>query len=626
MAVGKNFWQLLIGRPLRRRDVQHEEIGSTEGLAALSLDALSSVAYGPEAIAVVLVTAGAGALRYLWPISLAIAGLLALLVLSYSQVIDAYPNGGGAYAVARENLGATVSHVAAAALVVDYTLTVAISVSAGVEALTSAFPVLLPWTLPLCLIILAVLTLMNLRGVGDSARAFLLPTLLFIVGLLAILAAGFVHPALPAGPRPLPPARPVPLFFLLTAFAAGCTALTGVEAIANGVPLFRPPRQIRAKRTEWLLGGILGVMLLGLAVLTIRFGTLPGGSATLLSKVMTDAVGRSWAYYVVSLAITTVLGLAANTSFGGLPLLASVLARDGYAPSVFAMRDDRLVFAPGIWVLAVAAAVLLVAADGNTQRLIPLFAIGVFTGFTLSQAGMVVHWHRTRMAGWVLRLALNGLGALATATATLLFIFTKFAAGAWVVVVAVPLLVVTFRLVHRYYRRVALVLHPGELPGPVEPRPRPLVVVPIAPVLSQLTRRALNHALSLSDDVIAVAVLLDPEQPNDPTPESLERLWRAWNPPVRLVVLRTQYHSVVRPVLRFINTLDRRTNQRVLVLIPEVVPQHAAAELLHNRIGLLLAAALRRRTDVVVSLVPLHLMEDHPDAPEPERPAKSGSP
>jgi len=352
--------------------------------------------------------------------------------------------------------------------------------------------------------------------------------------------------------------------------------------------------------------------LLGLAVLTIRFGALPGGSATLLSKVMSDAVGRSWAYYVVSLAVTTVLGLAANTSFAGLPLLASVLARDGYAPSVFAIRDDRLVFAPGIWVLAIAAALLLIAADGNTQRLIPLFAIGVFTGFTLSQAGMVVHWRRTRPAGWTLRALLNGLGAAATAVATLLFIFTKFAAGAWVVVVAVPLLVVTFRLVHRYYRRVAQVLRPGELPGPVEARPRPLVVVPISPVLSQLTRRALNHALSLSDDVIAVAVLFDPEQPDDPTPQSVEDQWRAWNPPARLVVLRTQYHSVVRPLLRFIGTVDRRTNQRVLVLIPEVVPEHATAELLHNRISLLLAAALRRRTDVVVSLIPLHIMEDHP--------------
>ena len=607
-----NMWQFLIGRPLRSRDATHEEIGSTEGLAALSLDALSSVAYGPEAIALVLVTAGAAALHYLLPISLAIVGLLAILVLSYSQVIEAYPNGGGAYAVARENLGTTVSQVAAAALVVDYILTVAISISAGVEALSSAFPVLLRGTLPLCLLILAVITLMNLRGVGDSARAFLLPTIMFIVGLMALLAWGFVHPALPVTHLPLPPARPVPLFFLLTAFAAGCTALTGVEAIANGVPLFREPRVVRAKRTEWLLGGILGLMLLGLAILTIRFGVLPGGHQTMLSRVMTAAVGRSWAYYVVSLAITAVLGLAANTSFGGLPLLASVLARDQYLPHVFAMRGDRLVFSPGIWVLAGAAALLLIASGGNTQALIPLFAIGVFTGFTLSQTGMVVHWWHRRPPNWKVRISLNGLGALATGVATLLFVGTKFLEGAWVVVVAVPLLVWMFRRVHRHYTQVDAVLEPGQQPAPVVAKVRPVVVVPITPTLTGLTRRALDHALSLSDEVIAVAVLFDPETPSDPTPDSLQAAWEAWGPPVRLVVLRSQYHSVVRPLIRFIATLEHRTDQRVLVLIPEVVPSRPVDELLHNRVGWMVATALRRRTDVLIGMVPMHLTEEHP--------------
>jgi amino acid transporter len=607
-----SLWQFLIGRPIRSREAAHEEIGSTEGLAALSLDALSSVAYGPEAIALVLVTAGAAALHYLLPISLAIVGLLAILVLSYSQVIEAYPRGGGAYAVSRENLGTQVSQVAAAALVVDYILTVAISISAGVEALSSAFPVLRPATLPLCLVILAAITLMNLRGVGDSARAFLLPTMVFIVGLLALLAWGFVHPVLPVAHPALPPARSVPLFFLLTAFAAGCTALTGVEAIANGVPLFREPRMLRAKRTEWLLGGILGLMLLGLAILTIRFGVLPGGQQTMLSRVMTAAVGRSWAYYVVSLAITAVLGLAANTSFGGLPLLASILARDQYLPHVFAMRGDRLVFSPGIWVLSCAAAVLLIASDGNTQALIPLFAIGVFTGFTLSQAGMVVHWWHRRVPNWKLRIGLNGLGALATGVATLLFVGTKFLEGAWVVVLAIPLLVWMFRRVHHYYGQVDEILEPGQRPGPVVAKARPLVVVPITPTLTALTRRALDHALSLSDEVIAVAVLFDPETSSDPTPESLHASWEAWDPPVRLVTLHSQYHSVVRPLIRFIATLDHRTDQRVLVLIPEVVPSRPADELLHNRVGWMVASALRRRTDVLIGMVPMHLREEHP--------------
>lgn len=602
--------QLLLGRPLRKRDAAREEIGSTEGLAALSLDALSSVAYGPEAIALVLITAGLGAMHYLLPISLALIGLLLLLVLSYSQVIDAYPAGGGAYAVSRANLGKNVSQLTAAALVVDYTLTVAISISAGVEALTSAFPAAQPWALEICLAVLAVVTLMNLRGVGESARAFLLPTLVFIVGLLGLMAWGFLHPTA-AAVHPLPAAQPVPLFFLLTAFAAGCTALTGVEAIANGVPLFREPRQLRAKRTEWLLGGILALMLLGLAVLTIRFSVVPGGAQTMLSKVMVAAVGHGWVYYVVALAITVVLALAANTSFGGLPLLSSLLARDGYLPHVFAMRGDRLVFAPGIYVLAAAAALLLIASGGNTQALIPLFAIGVFTGFTLSQTGMVVHWWHARPPHWALRAGLNGLGALATGVATLLFVITKFTEGAWVVVVVIPLLVLMFRGIHRYYDRVNAVLVPGHTPGPVEARPRPMIVVPIEPRLSELTRRALDHALSLSDDVVAVAILLDPESDEDPTEASLRQAWTEWAPPVRLEIIRSEYHSVIRPILQFIDGLAPKAHQRRLVLIPEFVPNNAYGELLHNQIGTLLASALRRRTDVMIALVPMHIHQEY---------------
>ncbi len=606
--------QLLLGRPLRRRDAGHEEIGSTEGLAALSLDALSSVAYGPEAIALVLITAGLGAMHYLLPISLALIGLLLLLVLSYSQVIDAYPAGGGAYAVSRANLGKNVSQLTAAALVVDYTLTVAISISAGVEALTSAFPAVQPWALEICLVVLAIVTLMNLRGVGESARAFLLPTLVFIVGLLGLMAWGFLHPAAAAA-HPLAAAKPVPLFFLLTAFAAGCTALTGVEAIANGVPLFREPRQLRAKRTEWLLGGILALMLLGLALLTIRFAVSPGGAQTMLSKVMVAAVGHGAVYYVVALAITMVLALAANTSFGGLPLLSSILARDGYLPHVFAMRGDRLVFAPGIYVLSAAAAVLLVASGGNTQALIPLFAIGVFTGFTLSQTGMVVHWWHERPPHWAVRAGLNGLGALATGVATLLFVVTKFTEGAWVVVVIIPLLILMFRGIRRYYDRVGAVLMPGRTPAPVKARPRPMIVVPIEPRLSELTRRALDHALSLSDDVVAVAILLDPESDADPTEASVRQAWTDWAPPVRLEIIRSEYHSVIRPMLQFIDGLTTKAHQRRLVLIPEFVPDSPYGELLHNQIGTLLAAALRRRTDVMIALVPMHLHQEYVPSP-----------
>ena len=360
-----SVWRLLIGPPLRAREVSRERITPVEGLSALSLDALTSVAYGPEAIIVVLAVAGAGALHLVLPITVTIVILLAILVFSYRQVIDAYPGGGGAYAVSRANLGAWAGLVAAGALVVDYTLTVAVSIAAGVAAMASAFPGLGQATVPICLAILAVVTLLNLRGLGDAARAFLLPTMVFIVGLLAIIVIGLIHPLALHAPQPghslipTPALETVSALLLLKAFSAGCSALTGVEAIANGVPLFKQPRVARAKRTELLLGSILGAMLLGLAVLARRWHVGPRSGQTVLSQIMAMAIGRHWAFYVMSLTITLVLALAANTSFGGLPVLASLLARDNYLPHLFFLRDDRQVFAPGIWTLAVLAGALL---------------------------------------------------------------------------------------------------------------------------------------------------------------------------------------------------------------------------------------------------------------------------
>jgi amino acid transporter len=388
--------------------MSQEQITPVEGLSALSLDALTSVAYGPEAIIVVLAVAGAGSLHLILPITLAIMALLAILVFSYRQVIDAYPGGGGAYAVSRANLGSGASLVAGAALMVDYTLTVAVSIAAGVGALTSAFPGLRSGTVPICLAILALITLLNLRGLGASARAFLLPTLLFIVGLLAIIVVGLFHPL---GLHETQPGRSL----ISTHGLQVVSVLLILKAIANGVPLFRPPRAKRAKRTEMMLGLILGAMLLGLAVLARRWHVGPRSNETVLSQIMGMAVGRHWAYYVVSLSITVVLALAANTSFGGLPILASLLARDDYLPHLFGLRGDRQVFNNGIWVLAVLSGGLLIAVGGNTNEMIPLFAIGVFTGFTLSQSGLVVHWWRTRPDRWRYRAVVNGGGAVVTA-------------------------------------------------------------------------------------------------------------------------------------------------------------------------------------------------------------------
>lgn len=608
-------WQLLVGRPLRRSQTSHEQITPVEGLPALSLDALTSVAYGPEAIIVVLAAAGAGALHLILPITLVILGLLLVLVISYRQVIDAYPQGGGAYAVSRSNLGANASLLAAASLVVDYTLTVAVSISAGVEALTSAFPSTSGATVPMCLGILAVIAVLNLRGVGNAARAFLLPTLVFVVGLLAIIAVGLVHPlatnVVQPGSSTLPTKglEAVSILLVLKAFSAGCSALTGVEAIANGVPLFRQPRQVRAKRTEVLLGVILGAMLLGLAVLARRWHIGPRSGQTVLSQIMGEAVGRHWAYYVVTLSITLVLALAANTSFGGLPILGSLLARDNFVPHVFALRGDRQVFDYGIWTLTVFSGALLIAVNGDTNRLIPLFAIGVFTGFTLSQTGLVIHWFRERPPAWQRRAVINGLGALVTAVATIVFLLTKFTEGAWVVVIAVPTFILLFKRVHTYYERVHDQLSIGKTPPrPIKSRTR--VVVPIVGV-STLTQRALSEALSLGQEVIAVTVIFDGGQEEEDldSEKAIRAEWKKWHPGVELNVLHTEYASVADPIVGFIDDLSSSCDDQIVVLIPVVVPDKYRYRVLHNHIDAVLSAALKSRTDLVVARVPLAIKE-----------------
>jgi amino acid transporter len=625
-------WRFLVGPPLRWREVTNERITPVEGLPALSLDALTSVAYGPEAIIVVLAAAGVTALHLVLPITITIVALLAILVFSYRQVIDAYPNGGGAYAVSRANLGHGASLVAAASLVVDYTLTVAVSIAAGVAALTSAFPVLSPDTVVMCLLILAVVTVLNLRGLGDAARAFLLPTMVFIIGLLIIIVIGLIHPLALHAPQPGVPLVPrVPLeavsvLLLLKAFSAGCSALTGVEAIANGVPQFKEPRVKRAKMTELLLGTILGVMLLGLAVLADRWHVEPRSGQTVLSQIMAMAVGRNWAYYVMSLTITLVLALAANTSFGGLPVLASLLAKDHYLPHLFSLRDDRQVFAPGIWTLSIFSGVLIIAVRGNVLTLIPLFAIGVFTGFTLSQTGLVVHWRRARPPRWEFRAAVNGIGAVATGVATMVFILTKFTEGAWVVIIAVPAFIFLFTRIHRYYRAVGRELAIGEIPGKPEVKPT-VVIVPVTGV-SRLTQYAIGHALSISPHVIAVTVVLEDAEENEEHAEHTQQLWAQWNPGVPLKVLPTEYASVAEPLVDFIDEFREHHDKEIIVLIPVVLPGRLRYQVLHNHFDLVLTNALRTRPDVVSARVSMPIDEDdgHAVAVAAPVPESAGAP
>jgi amino acid transporter len=606
-SVGHSVWTVLIGRPLRTSDASKEQINPFEGLSALSLDALTSVAYGPEAIIVVLAVAGTSALHLILPITIAIIVLLAILVTSYRQVIDAYPGGGGAYAVSRANLGVHASLVAGAALVVDYTLTVAVSIAAGVASLTSAFPNLTPYTVAICLGVLALITVLNLRGLGDSARAFLLPTFMFIIGMFAVIAVGLIHPL---GLHESQPGRSllsshglqvVSVLLILKAFSAGCSALTGVEAIANGVPLFKQPRIQRAKRTELMLGVVLGAMLLGLAVLAHRWHIGPRSKETVLSQIMGMAVGRHWAYYLVSITITVVLALAANTSFGGLPILGSLLARDNFLPHLFGLRGDRQVFNAGIWVLAVLSASLLVAVGGNTDELIPMFAIGVFVGFTLSQSGLVVHWWRTRPERWRYRAAVNSTGALVTGVATVIFLVTKFAEGAWIVVVAIPTFIFLFVRIDAYYARTRDAIGIGEIPrAPIEKRT--VVVVPIVNV-SELTRFAIGEALSLSHDVVAISVVLEEGDEDHQHCTSLELDWRRWNPGPELQILHTEYTSVVTPISDFIDRERSKHRQQIVVLIPVLAPRKLRYRILHNQLDLVLSSELRKRTDIVVARV-----------------------
>jgi amino acid transporter len=578
---------------------EKHRLTALEGLAALSLDALSSVAYGPQAILIVLATAGAMALHYTLPVTLAIVLLLVVLVISYRQVIEAFPSGGGAYAVAKAHLGVRPSLIAAASLVVDYVLNAAVGVSAGVEALTSAYPSLYPERVWLCLAVLGAITAANLWGVAESARLFIAPTILFIAGIFAVIIGGLLrtHP-LPFPQGQVSSVATVGILLLLRSFASGSSALTGVEAIANAVPEFREPRARRAQHTEVGLGVILGLMLIGIAVVAEKFHAYPSRTTTTLAQLTQASLGHNFVFYAIQLITTVLLALAANTSFGGLPVLASLLATDNFLPHLFFLRAQRQVHRYGVVVLALAAAALLVVSDGSTQALIPLFAIGVFVGFTLSQAGMVRHWREQGAAGWRGRAVINGVGAVFTLAALVIELVSKFTEGAWLVVVVVPLLVLMFSRIHAIYARIGRALEIGLIPTPPQPRSS-LVVVPVA-TMSRLVREGISAALSLGDEVVAVTVCHD----NDEDHASAERLyeqWEQWHPDVPLVTLHTTKQSLGAPVVEYLRELEvQATHDQLVVLIPEVQPARPWQRILHNQRGFVLEQAIQRGTENVV--------------------------
>src|SRR5271166_6611148 len=586
-----------------RSAVDHEEqhrLTAVQGLAALSLDALSSVAYGPEAILVVLIAAGATALHYALPITGAIVVLLAVLVVSYRQVIAAFPNGGGAYAVSKAHLGTQASLVAAASLIVDYVLNAAVGVSAGIEALYSTFPVLYGARVWLCVAVLALITGLNLWGVSESAKVFTVPTLLFIRSMAAVIVGGLIrtHPAVALNHQIGPSTEAIGILLILKAFASGCSALTGVEAIANAVPEFRKPRARRAQHTEVWLGILLGTMLIGLGILIRKFHVVPHSNITVLAQLTEASLGRNFAYYAIGLITTVLLALAANTSFGGLPVLAALLAKDNFLPHMFALRADRQVHRYGVVVLAVLAAALLVASNGSTQALVPLFAVGVFIGFTLSQFGMVKHWRAERSRGWKSRAVINGFGAFLTALTTIIELVSKFTEGAWLIVLVIPGLVLLFNQVHRTYARIGALLGIGQVPKPPS-KQKSLVIVPVAS-LSRLTAEGISAAFSLGDDVVAVTVCFaDPE--DEAADVSFRQQWEEWKPNVPLITLRSVHRSIARPIVKYLCQIEEEDKyHRLVVLIPEVQPPRFWDFLLFNQRGAILERAIRRGTVNVV--------------------------
>jgi amino acid transporter len=592
------------GGPARR---ERDRLTVPQGLAALSLDALASVAYGPEAIVVVLAVAGSHGLGFTLPVTVAIAALLGVLTFSYRQVIAAFPNGGGAYAVAGRHLGERVALVAAASLLIDYVLNVAVSVSAGVAALTSAYPSLYGDRVWLCLAALILITAINLRGVAESARVFMVPTVFFILAIGAVIVVGLLrqHPATaPTGVAATGASvETVGVLLLLKAFASGCSALTGVEAIANAVPTFRTPRVKRAQNTEVALGLLLGAMLIGLALLIRKFHVAPDSTKTVLAQLTDASLGHNFGFFAVQFTTMILLALAANTSFGGMPVLGSLLARDNYVPHAFALRADRQVHRHGVILLAVTAAILLVGAQGDTQRLVPVFAIGVFIGFTISQVGMVRHWRAERGPGWRGRAVLNGFGAVLTFAALVIELVSKFAEGAWLICIVVPCLVLLFERTHAAYAQVGRTLGLGELPPPAVEQ-QALVVVPVGEI-SLLTREAISAALSLGDGVVAVTVVYSDEE-DEARCQTLQDRWSAWQPDVPLEVVHSTRRSLTQPMVDYLNLLaveapaSPGAYERIMVLIPEVQPQKPWHLLLHNQRGAILDRAIRNHTTAIV--------------------------
>jgi amino acid transporter len=603
-----NLIDLIVGKPLKTSDERAEQIGVAAGIPIFGLDALSSAAYGPEAALSLLIPLGLLGVKYIVPVSLAIITLLVIVFFSYLQTIAAYPMGGGSYTVARANLGTFSGLLAAAALLTDYILTAAVGISAGVGALISAAPRLQAHTVFLCLGILLIITVLNLRGVKDAGVAFMIPTYLFIATLLIMIGGGVIR-ALASGGHPipvtaLPPPAPITAavsgWLLLKVFASGCTALTGVEAVSNGVRAFRDPGVKNAQRTLSIIMFVLAVMLAGISYLVRAYNitaTDPGqpGYQSVLSLLLLAVFGKGIFYYVTIASILLVLSLSANTAFADFPRLCRAIALNNYLPHVFGYRGRRLVYTYGIVILAFSTAVLLVLFRGVTDRLIPLYAVGAFLAFTLSQSGMVVHWFKKRGPHWMKFMLVNGLGAFVTGITVIVVSVAKFTQGAWITVIFIPLVILCFRKVRRHYHKVSVATNCTD---PVEPalhKSSPIAVVPIDR-WSRVSKQALEFASRISNEIIALHV--EPENHSELLRDDWERyveqpFREAGAQPPLLTILPSPYRWVIVPVVQYVLQLsEKNPNRRIVVVIPQLVEDHWYEYFLHNQRGRMLAWAL----------------------------------
>ncbi len=603
--------RFIVGEPIPSHLAHHERLSRVTGLAVLSSDALSSVAYATEEILRVLVLVGATALTFASPIAIIIATILAIVAFSYRQTISAYPSGGGAYIVAKENLGEMAALIAAAALLIDYVLTVAVSIAAGVAAITSAFPQWHVNRVEMALGFVALLMLGNLRGIRESGRIFAVPTYFFIISILTLVVVGgfrvLTGAAAPLGAPDAPVAstgQALTLFLLLTAFSNGCTAMTGVEAVSNGVPAFRPPEAKNAASTLAVMAILAVSMFIGITLLAQVYHVVPSETETVVSQLARGVFGgRGLPYYLVQAATMAILVLAANTAYADFPRLSSIIARDGFLPRQFMNQGDRLAFSNGITALSGFAAILLVVFQGDTHALMPLYMIGVFVSFTLSQTGMVVRWRTLRTPGWRTSAMINGIGAIVTGIVLLVVAITKVEEGAWLIILLIPIQVFIFRITHSHYDAVRKQLALTDW-TPAPPKQRNTVLVPISGI-HRAVLQAIAYAKTLSPDVRAIYIDADPIGT-----DKLRHDWEQWNGGVPLVVLPSPYRSLLEPLLEYIEQIEKQNpHDYVTVVLPEFVPAKWWHHIFHNQRALLIKGALLFKPNTVVTSVPFHLVQ-----------------